>query len=106
VVPHLANNSWNSTIPNKLFDYMAAGLPVLSSNARPAARVVRETNAGLVYTDTDSGELAQQLTVLANVEARARLGASGRRAVEGQYNWGRDAERLLIAVSETSRRAN
>jgi glycosyltransferase involved in cell wall biosynthesis len=106
VVPHLANNSWNSTIPNKLFDYMAAGLPVLSSNARPAARVVRETNAGLVYTDTNSLELAERLTVLSNVEARARLGASGRQAVETQYNWGRDAERLLVAVSETSRRAS
>jgi glycosyltransferase involved in cell wall biosynthesis len=105
VVPHLANNSWNSTIPNKLFDYMAAGLPVLSSNARPAARVVRETNAGLVYTDTNAHELAERLIVLSNVEQRAQLGASGRRAVEEQYNWEHDAGRLLAAVSRTQRRA-
>jgi glycosyltransferase involved in cell wall biosynthesis len=106
VVPHLANNSWNSTIPNKLFDYMAAGLPVLSSNARPAARVVRETNAGLVYTDINDRELAERLVVLSSAETRARHGASGRRAVEQQYNWDLDAERLLAAVDRASRRAN
>lgn len=40
IIPHLANESWNSTIPNKLFDYMAAGLCVVTSDAKPAKRVV------------------------------------------------------------------
>src|SRR5437762_416800 len=39
VVPHTANESWNTTIPNKLFDYMAGGLAVLTSNAKPAAQI-------------------------------------------------------------------
>ena len=48
LVPHHADEAWNTTIPNKLFDYMAAGLPVISSDARPCARILRSTGAGLI----------------------------------------------------------
>src|SRR5262249_23622766 len=42
LVPHHTTESWNSTIPNKLFDYMSMGKPVIASNARPVERIVRE----------------------------------------------------------------
>ncbi|HEV2643964.1 MAG TPA: glycosyltransferase, partial [Candidatus Elarobacter sp.] len=46
VIPHHATECWNTTIPNKLFDYMSLGLPVVSSDALPCARVLAETGAG------------------------------------------------------------
>lgn len=95
VVPHLANESWNTTIPNKLFDYMAAGLAVLTSNARPAARVVNETQAGLVYQDTSITELTDALVRLTDASARRDFGASGRGAIARQYNWEADSIRML-----------
>lgn len=97
-VPHLANDSWNSTIPNKLFDYMAGGLAVLSSSAKPAARVVRETHAGLVYQDTDIDDLARAITMLSDASVRARFGRCGREAIASRFNWETDSGRLLHAV--------
>jgi glycosyltransferase involved in cell wall biosynthesis len=101
VVPHIANESWNTTIPNKLFDYMAGGLAVLCSNAKPAARVVRETGAGLVYTDTNVEELTQAITQLADAQLRAEMGRRGREAVARQYNWEEETARMLEAVDST-----
>lgn len=105
VVPHLANESWNTTIPNKLFDYMAGGLAVLTSNAEPAERIVRETGAGLAYRDTDVAQLTTSIARMADVGFRARCGAAGRRAVEERYHWEFDAEQLVAAVEGATVRA-
>lgn len=98
VVPHHANESWNTTIPNKLFDYMAAGLAVLTSPARPAARIVQETGAGLVFQDRDPADAARAISLLADVQTRRRLGNAGRKAIETHYHWEKDAERLKGAI--------
>lgn len=102
LVPHHATESWNTTIPNKLFDYMAAGLPVISSDAVPAARVVRETGAGLVHRSRDSASLAAQLRMLFDASERGRMAEAGRCAVRDRYNWEQDSRALLRAVTATA----
>ena len=95
VIPHYPRESWNTTIPNKLFDYMAAGLAVVSSNAVPAERVVRETGTGLTYQGGDAGALAASLKQLTD---RARLDAyrkAGHTAVQAKYNWALDSTKLV-----------
>lgn len=99
LVPHLAVEAWNTTIPNKLFDYMAAGLPVLSSDARPAARIVAETGAGLVYGDMDDAALAAAIRSLRPAAARQRYGDAGRAAIAGRYHFEADAARLETALA-------
>ena len=98
VVPHFASALWNSTIPNKLFDYMAAGLPVVTSSAVPAARIVRETGAGEVFTARDAGSLADAIERLRSVGARAARGEAGRRAIRERYNWEHDGATLLAVM--------
>jgi glycosyltransferase involved in cell wall biosynthesis len=98
VVPHAANESWNTTIPNKLFDYMAGGLAVLTSDAKPAARVVRENGAGVVFRYDDADDCAAAIRKLADAEFRARCGAAGRRAVAERFHWELDAARMRAAI--------
>ena len=100
VVPHHADEAWNTTIPNKLFDYMAAGLPVVSSDAAPCARVVSETAAGEVFRSQDPDDLAAAVTRLFNRDARAKRGVAGQRAILQRYHWERDVVRLLNALDE------
>jgi len=106
VVPHHARESWNTTIPNKLFDYMAAGLAVVSSDAAPAARVVRETGAGLVFRSGDSRDLAEKLIQLLDIETRDQRRRQGREAVLSRYNWESDTRVLLDVVSRVAVTAN
>lgn len=104
VIPHHAYESWETTIPNKLFDYMAAGLPVVASDAGPVERVLRQTGAGLVFDDRDDEDLADALQSLheAGAGARARMGRAGREAIREEYNWERDSRRLISALEMTA----
>jgi len=102
VIPHVADESWHTTVPNKLFDYMAAGLAVVTSDARPAARIVRETGAGLVYPHTDASELARALKALADPGLRRECARRGQWAVRHTYHWERDVERLLGIVQRAA----
>ncbi len=101
VIPHFATDSCNTTIPNKLFDYMAHGLAVVTSDARPLARIVRETGCGLVFGDRRGAELATAFRTLIAPEARSAFGAAGRRAITARYNWERDAAVLIAAVERS-----
>lgn len=98
LVPHLATESWNTTVPNKLFDYMAAGLPVISSDARPCARILGETGSGVVFRSGDSRDLARRIVDLEDPEVRRRRGRAGLRAVRERFNWERAEDSLENAV--------
>lgn len=98
VVPHYANESWNTTIPNKLFDYMAAGLPVLASDVKPVARIVEETGAGVIYADRDPEDAARALGELRDPAIRSGYAEAGLTAVAERYNWERDADVMATAL--------
>jgi len=95
VIPHVADESWHTTVPNKLFDYMAAGLAVVTSDARPAARIARETGAGLVYRHSDPAELARALAALVDPDLRRACARLGQSAVRDTYHWESDVKRLV-----------
>lgn len=100
LVPHHLCTHWNSTIPNKLFDYMKARIPVVVSDVKPAARIVRDTECGLVFRSGDAGHLAEQLLQLMDQQTRARMGAAGRAAVAREYNWENDSNRMRTSMTE------
>jgi glycosyltransferase involved in cell wall biosynthesis len=102
VIPHHADEAWNTTVPNKLFDYMAAGLPVLASDAAPVARIVAETGAGQIFRSGDPAALARGVRRMLDPAARRRMGGAGLEAVRTRYNWETDAAVLLRAVAETA----
>lgn len=101
LIPHIPYESWNTTIPNKLFDYMAAGLPVICSDARPVERVVNEVGCGLVYPGRDPRALADAIATMARSGERREMGERGRTAVLERYNWEEDMERLISALEDT-----
>jgi glycosyltransferase involved in cell wall biosynthesis len=89
----------NSTLANKLFEYMTLGLPVIASDVPPMLRVLGETGAGLSFRSGDAADLARKIELLAEEpDARERCADSGRRAAKDTYNWDVDGRRLLAAV--------
>lgn len=99
VVPHRVTAHTNTTLPNKIFDYMALAKPVIVSNARALEDVVAEAGCGLAFQDGDPGSLVSCLRKLQSAELRQQMGDSGRRHVREQLNWSRDEAVLLEAVS-------
>ncbi|MEX1258871.1 MAG: glycosyltransferase family 4 protein [Gemmatimonadota bacterium] len=103
LIPHLAHESWNSTIPNKLFDYMSAGLTVLASDARPTRRVIEETGCGLWFRSGDAEHLAEQMEALWRSETRKAHAGAGRAAIRDRFNWETDGARLVAALEGLAR---
>jgi glycosyltransferase involved in cell wall biosynthesis len=98
VCPH-----WNHTIPNKIFDYMLAGLPVLATEVEPIKRIVNETESGLVCKDLDIKDIAEKLQMLRCPELRATLGKNGVYAVQSKYNWSNDEKRLHAVIDSLAK---
>ena len=101
IVPHVATESWMTTIPNKLFDYMALGKPVVVSDVRPAKRIVEQEKSGLVFRSQDAEDFSLQVQRLADPVLRRFLGGNGRRAVVERYQWS-FSEKILLDALERS----
>ena len=99
VVPHHASEAWHTTVPNKLFDYWAAGLPVVTSDTKPCSRLARETGGALVFRAGSATALAAAIDQLRDPVFRARLGEAGRQAILARHNWEAATAVLLSAVA-------
>lgn len=82
-------------VPSKLYEAMAAGLPILLvADGEPAERV-RAAEAGLVVSPGDlDGLRAAYLRLATDPDLRCRLGAAGRIAAETIYDREAIADRL------------
>ena len=87
---------------NKIFTYLAAGVPVLLSATPAQARLGRELgNAALVYESGDIAGLTEQLSYLANNRsARCEAHYAARAAARHRWYWEHPEDRgaLLDAV--------
>lgn len=89
-VPYPTDESCQHTIPNKLYDYLACGKPVIVSAAEPLRRVVEETGAGLVVDGSSPAHFAGAIQKMTETDARP-LSEGGLRAACEKYNWDCDA---------------
>ncbi len=97
--PHYYNISIG--LPNKLFDYMLMGLPVVASDLPEIRRVVEDADCGILVNPADVEVIAEAIDYLLSNPAEARrMGENGRKAVIEKYNWG-NMEKVLLEFYET-----
>ena len=86
IVPSCLN--YRYSLPNKLFQYMAAGIPVVASAFRQVREIVEGSGAGIVVDTTRPDAIARGIrTVLADPAEAAAMGARGKEAVVDRFNW-------------------
>ncbi len=82
--------------PTKLFEYMAAGVPVVASDFPDWREFVDGTGCGVLVDPQDPQAVAAAIReLLDDSERAAAMGASGRRAVAARYNWAAEGDELL-----------
>lgn len=88
-------------VPSKVYEAMAAGLPILLvADGEPAQRVL-DAGAGLVVSPGDGAGLRSAFDRLASdPDLRRRLGAAGRVAAETTYDRGAIAARLDLFLRQ------
>jgi glycosyltransferase involved in cell wall biosynthesis len=91
----LRPDSWHirSTLPNKLFEAIAAGLPVVVSKTFALARIVRAFDLGILCDTTDPGAIALALRQIVEPQHQHHYRARVRMAQAG-LNWQTEAAKL------------
>jgi glycosyltransferase involved in cell wall biosynthesis len=92
---------YKTVYPNKVFDYMAAGKPVILAIDGVIREVVEEAQAGIFITPGNPDAMAEAIQRLAlDPQARQAMGMRGRSYVERNFNREDLAAQLLALCEE------
>lgn len=95
VVTYLPGPNHNDSQPNKMFEYMSAGLPLIASHFPLWRQIVEESKCGLCVDPSSPADVAKAIAGLLSNETLCReMGNAGREAVNNRYNWSNEAEKL------------
>ena len=96
LVTFLPAPNHNKNQPNKLFEYMAAGLPVVCSHFERWKKIVEGADCGYCVDPANPTEIAQQVNqLLESPTAREKFGINARKAMEEKYNWSTEEAKLI-----------
>ena len=88
-------SSYPDAYPVKMFEYMAAGLPVIASDFPLWREIVEGAGCGLLVDPRKPEEIARAMEwILDNPEEAQAMGRRGREAVESTYNWEPEGAKL------------
>lgn len=82
--------------PNKMFEYMSAGVPVIGSNFPLWKQIIEGNQCGLCVDPLDSKAIAEAIDYLVtHPEEAERMGRNGQLAVQEKYNWDIEEKKLF-----------
>ncbi|MFS4415428.1 glycosyltransferase family 4 protein [Maribacter sp. 2307ULW6-5] len=76
------------SLPVKMFEYMAAGIPVIASNFKLWRTIVEGSECGICVDPVNTAEIAKAIkSILSNDSMAQQMGENGKKAVLERYNW-------------------
>ncbi len=87
--------------PVKMYEYMAAGLPVICSDFPEWKGLMEETGAGIYVNPEDPDAVAEAINYMLQHRKEAQeMGRRGRKAVERRFSWAVEEKKLLALYQE------
>jgi len=103
LVPFARTRKFERNIPQKIFEYWAAGLPVVATDLDPIRHFVGQCDGGVLTESNDPLLLAQAISsLLSQPGAAGEMGKRGRVMVEKSWRWERMEADLLAAYRTLS----
>lgn len=96
IIPYLPVPNHLVCLPNKLFEYMAAGIPVVASDFPHYRKVVETANSGKLVNPEDPNDIAKGILALLNRQSSLEFhSARGKKSFETIYNWDNEEKKLI-----------
>jgi len=87
---------YKKSLPVKMFEYMAAGLPVVASDFPTWRAIIEDCQCGVLVDPESPEDIAERiLSLVENPDLRLRMGQNGLMAVREKYNWSSEEKKLL-----------
>lgn len=81
--------------PNKMFEYMSAGVPVIASHFPLWKEIIEGNQCGLCVNPHEPEQIAEAIDyLLGHPDEARRMGENGMRAVQDRYNWAIEERKL------------
>jgi glycosyltransferase involved in cell wall biosynthesis len=95
-----APNHINSQ-PNKMFEYMVVGIPVIASNFSLWREIIEGNECGICVDPLNPKAIGDAIQYLVDNPKKAeQMGKNGRKAVEQKYNWSIEEKKLLTLYKD------
>lgn len=100
VLFHPIPNNVNAQ-PNKLFEYMSAGLPIIASDFPLWRQIVDQVGCGICVDPLNAEAISKAINWLdANPNAARKMGERGMSAVQQRFNWEAEGEKLMTLYAD------
>ena len=99
VLPYQVNDFNNFTIHNKLFDYFAAGRPVLTSETAPFKRIINDTKTGAFINCSTPESVYEGLKRFVRLDLKS-MSINSLVAFHEKYNWENDEKHLIEFINK------
>ena len=81
--------------PNKLFEYMSAGIPVIASDFPLWRQIIENEKCGLLVDPKIHNKLLKHWIGFLIIQEAKIMGDNGKKAVKDKYNWDLESAKLL-----------
>lgn len=89
-------SNYQDALPVKMFEYMIAGIPVISSDIRLWKEIIDNSGCGICVDPFNPREIADAITYIINYPKEAeQMGKNGKKAVLDRYNWSIEEKKLF-----------
>lgn len=103
IVTFLPEPNHTHSQPNKMFEYMSAGIPVICSNFPLWQKVVEKNKCGICVDPSDPRAIANAINYLLNHRDEASaMGRNGQLAIKAEYNWEAESRHLASIYEKLS----
>ena len=89
-------HGYEDALPNKLFEYMALGLPVIASEFTLWKDLLEEYESVIFVDPSNLREIAEAIDFLINnPERRREMGIKGTKAIKEKFSWEKEGKKLV-----------
>jgi glycosyltransferase involved in cell wall biosynthesis len=93
--------NYTEALPVKMFEYMAAGIPVIASDIPLWQSIIDDAKCGICVDPYNPQKIAEAIRyIIANPKEAERMGQNGKKAVIEKYNWATQEQKLFKVYEE------